>query len=342
MTRTRKNLDAVDIVKYIMSILIVATHTSLFNGHITPLVRLAVPVFFVFSGYFFFSKLEESDSKEGDLLTVKNTVKRNLQLYGFWFILLLPLTLYVRKYISLGFLKGGLQFLQDFFFASTFQSSWYIMALILGVLIVFLLSFRFSNPDLIGIGIIFYIPCLLSSNYNFIAESTETFSSIYHGFVSVFSLPCRNFFVSILYLAIGKMLAENPRHGKKNKDFAYFIVFFALMVCEYFTLKLSGFNISGTDCYIMLPLTVFYFCRWVISLEVRCSFARTLRNISTLSYCCHMAVFMVVGKLFKIFGIPDYQNLLLFAVTLILTQTASLVIIKLSQLKKLRILRYSY
>ncbi len=342
MTKTGKNLDAVDIVKYIMSILIVATHTSLLEGHITPLVRLAVPVFFVFSGYFFFSKLEGSDSKDGDFLIVKNTVKRNLQLYGFWFTVLLPLTLYVREYVSLGFSKGSLQLLQDFFFGSTFQSSWYIMALVIGVLIMFLLSFRFSSPDLIGIGVILYIPCLLSSNYNFIAESTETFSSIYHGFTSVFSLPCRNFFVAILYLAMGKELAENPQYRKKNKDFAYFLVCFVLMLCEYFALELSGVKIPGTDCYIMLPLTVFYFCRWVISLEVRCRFARTLRNISTLSYCCHMAVFMVVGKIFKMLDIPDFHNLLLFTAVLILTQTASLVIVKLSELKVFRILKYSY
>jgi hypothetical protein len=55
-----------------------------------------------------------------------------------------------------------------------------------------------------------------------------------------------------------------------------------------------------------------------------------------------MAVFMVVGKAFKIFEIPDWQHILHFAVTLLLTHILSLVLIKLTDYKCFRFLKYSH
>ena len=43
----RKNLDSADVLKFVLSVLIVATHTSLLDGYITPVARLAVPAFFM-------------------------------------------------------------------------------------------------------------------------------------------------------------------------------------------------------------------------------------------------------------------------------------------------------
>jgi hypothetical protein len=65
-----------------------------------------------------------------------------------------------------------------------------------------------------------------------------------------------------------------------------------------------------------------------------------MRKISTVSYVAHMAVFMVVGKLFKIFALPDWQNVLHFAVTLIVTHILALMIIKLSDCRYFKFLRF--
>ena len=97
MITQRKNLDAADVLKFVLSILIVSTHTSLFEGYITPLVRLAVPAFFMISGYFFFSKINSCDSIEKQRAYLKKSVSHNLKLYLFWFILLLPLTTRVKE-----------------------------------------------------------------------------------------------------------------------------------------------------------------------------------------------------------------------------------------------------
>lgn len=342
MISQRKNLDSADVLKFVLSVLIVATHTSFLEGYLTPLVRLAVPAFFMISGYFFFSRINSCDSKEKKKAYLKKSVIHNLKLYLFWFVILLPLTLYIRKYHTMGIVGGLTHLIRDFLFGSTFQSSWYIIALITGFTIVMFLSYKLPQYALVIIGVILYIPSLLSSNYEFLVESSETLSFISDSLSKVFLLPCRNFSVSILYIAIGKYLAEKNYEGKTKKYTLTFLLAFAALVAEYFMLNFGRVKIEDTDCYIALPFAAYYLCKVFLTLDINCKYAIILRKISTVSYCAHMAVFMVVGKCFKIFEIPDWRNILHFVVTLILTHILSLVLIKLTDYKCFRFLKYSH
>lgn len=342
MTKERKNLDAADMLKYVLSMLIVATHTSLFEGYITPLVRLAVPAFFMISGYFFFSRINSCSSRQQQTAYLKKSVMHNLKLYLFWFILLLPLTLYIRQYHTMGLWKGLLHLVRDFCFGSTFQSSWYIIALITGFTIVLLLSYKLPQSALVILGVVFYIPSLLSSNYEFLIASSDTVTALSSELSHIFLLPCRNFSVSILYISIGKYLAEKNYEGKTKRYTVTFLLAFAALIIEYLALRFSGVRIEDTDCYIALPFAAYYLCKVFLTLDITCKHALTMRKISTVSYCAHMAVFMVIGKLFKVFEVPDWQNILHFAITLILTQVFALVVIRLSKIKKLSFLKYSH
>ncbi len=342
MTSIRKNLDAADVLKFMLSITIVATHTSLLEGYITPLVRLAVPAFFMISGYFFFGRINGCDTDEKQIRYLKKSVMHNLKLYLFWFITLLPLTLYVRKYHTMGIFSGLWHLIRDFLFGSTFQSSWYIIALIAGFAIVLLLSRKLPQWALIVIGVVLYIPSLLSSNYEFILDSFPQLREIGEGLAQVFLLPCRNFSVSILYIAIGKYLVEKNYEGKTKRYTITFLLAFSALVLEYVLLRCSGVKIVNTDCYIALPFAAYYLCKVFLTLDITCRHALVLRKISTVSYCAHMAVFMVIGKLFKVFEIPDWQNILHFAITLLLTHILSLILIKLTDYKCFRFLKYSH
>ena len=342
MISQRKNLDAADVLKFVLSITIVATHTSLFEGYITPLVRLAVPAFFMISGYFFFSRINSCDSRAKQTAYLKKSVGHNLKLYLFWFIVLLPMTLYVRKYHTFGAVDGLWHLVRDFLFGSTFQSSWYIIALITGFTIVLFLSRKLSQSALVIIGVICYIPSLLSSNYEFLLEYSDSLRAIGNSLSQIFLLPCRNFSVSILYIAIGKYLAEKNYEGKTRRYSVTFILAFAALVLEYITLTASGVKIKNTDCFIAVPFAAYYLCKLFLTLDITCKYSVTLRKISTVSYCAHMTVFMVVGKLFKIFEIPDWQNVLHFVITLLLTWSVGMIIFKLEKIRIFKFLRYSH
>ena len=242
----------------------------------------------------------------------------------------------------MGVLQGALHIVRDFLFGSTFQSSWYITALITGFAIVLFLSRKLPQWALVVIGAVCYIPSLLSSNYEFVIQSSDTLKAAGDNLSQIFLLPCRNFSVSILYIAIGKYLAEKNYEGKTKKYTITFIFAFAGLVAEYLLLRYSGVKITNTDCYIAVPFAAYYLCKVFLTLDITCKHSFVLRKISTVSYVAHMAVFMVVGKIFKIFELPDWQNILHFAVTLIVTQVLALVIIKFSDCRYFKFLKYSY
>lgn len=331
-----------DILKFIMSVLIVATHTGLFAPHLTPLVRLAVPVFFVLSGYFFFSKVNAAEASEDKKKYLIKSIKHNLKLYGFWFAVLLPITFYIRDYFSGGAVKGLITLLQDFLLGSTFQASWYITALIIGLTILFFLSKKCSNTLLVAVGILCYIPALISSNYLFIPMLSEGTWQAYEAVTSVVLLPCRNFFAGIIYIAIGKILAEKEKQTKKNKDAVMSLMCFILLVAEYLALYFGRVHIKDTDCFIMLPFAAYYLCSYVLSLKAEFSCSPILRKMSTLSYCTHMAVFMIAGKILSLLDIPDFGNIIVFALTLVGTWAVGFAILKLEKFKFLGFLRFSH
>ena len=148
--------------------------------------------------------------------------------------------------------------------------------------------------------------------------------------------------MSILYIVLGKYLAEKNYDGKTKRYTITFLLAFAALVAEFLMLRFSGVTIEDTDCYIAVPFAAYYLCKVFLTLDVTCKGSMVMRKISTVSYCAHMAVFMVVGKCFKIFELADWQNILHFAITLLLTHALSLVLIKLSGYKTFKFLKYSH
>ncbi len=339
---TPKVNTGADILKFIMSVFVVATHTGLLGDFILPFVRLAVPVFFVLSGYFFFSKVNSIDNSYGKNAYLKKSVKHNLQLYAFWFIVLSPLTFYIRDYFSGGVIKGILTILHNFLLGSTFQASWYVTALITGLVILFFLSKKCSNTLLIIIGAVLYIPALLSSNYLFISMLSEGTKEIYHVFTTVFLLPCRNVFAAMIFLVLGKIIAEKKDSSDSDGYCMKALIGFGVLLAEILALDIGKAPIKDTDCFVTLPFIAYYLCRWVLSLNVKISCPGVLRKLSTLSYCSHMAVFMIVGKLLSLLDIPDFENIIVFALTLLLTWAVGLIILKLESFRLFGFLKYSH
>ena len=110
-----KNNDSLDCLKVILSVLIVILHShplgEKYHYIFYPLVRVAVPVFFIISGFLFFNKCERINPIDA----LKRYVIRNMKLYAFWECVLLPVTIYVRDYFSNGMLNGFYKYVKDFY-----------------------------------------------------------------------------------------------------------------------------------------------------------------------------------------------------------------------------------
>ena len=163
----KKIIVGFDLLKFLMSMMIVAIHTKAFfdvdiiRRLTAPLLNAAVPVFFILSSFFLFSKMEKS----GFLWCVwMSFFKRISILYLFWFIITLPVTLYTRSdYWELSQPVLALTFFKDLLFSHTFGGSWFLSALVVGVLFVFLLK-KYLNANnvvllLLAIAVYIFVKC---------------------------------------------------------------------------------------------------------------------------------------------------------------------------------------
>lgn len=203
-----------DIIKFVLSLFVLAIHTVVYPFALYPWLRIAVPLFFMMSSYFCFSKLKsEPADRHGKVL--KKFALRNIKLYVSWFILLLPFTLYLRRseYFSQGIWQGIESFIKGLFFGSTFVASWFITATIFGVLIIYYLSKWFKKKWIIlSISAFIFGLVTLQSSYVSCIQETALLSAIHVASRGLGGFVC-SFPAAILWIFIGKCFAEAKSKG---------------------------------------------------------------------------------------------------------------------------------
>lgn len=60
--KTSANYDAVDLLKIILAFFIIQIHSSFYFDWMKPIIRIAVPVYFITSAFFFFEKEPDPSS----------------------------------------------------------------------------------------------------------------------------------------------------------------------------------------------------------------------------------------------------------------------------------------
>ena len=309
--------------------MVVAIHTHPFPPCVMPILRLAVPLFFMMSSYFFFSKYQKLDAK-GRLTATIRYCKRNLMLYLFWFLALLPITIVYRNWLSLTFGDFIIRLSLQFLFGSTFIASWFIMALVLGVLVVSTLSRWLPNRYLLLFGLFAYILCCLDSNYAGLLETP---------LLQIEGVSARcSFVVALLWITIGKCLAE---HGSvlttKAQCFLIIVLSFCLLYVEYYVIAALGIS-KFTDCYFFLiPLAYSIFVLVGRTHGVTIRHAGEMRKFSTVTYCSHASIGLIVGTL-----IAHGHNATTFILTVMLCSLLFLAIIRLEQFPLMGWLKYSH
>ncbi len=191
----KRVLPGIDVLKFFLAILIVAGHCSLFEELPDVFVlqnrlnSIAVPIFFATSAYLFFRKLQSTPNDNiSDVL--QHTIKRQAVLFLFWYILMLPMT-YV-KWFSIATLK-------ETFFAillsCTFRGYWFIKALLINTVIVYLCKGTRSLWICTLIALVVYL--FFSYNY------------IYSYYPAGLALrPYYSFYYHTLYFCVGALFAR--------------------------------------------------------------------------------------------------------------------------------------
>ncbi len=290
-----------DILKIVMAFFVVAIHMELFSTILYPWLRMAVPLFFIMTGYFFFLKLDKTEDYKKQVELVRGFVVRNLKLYAFWFVCLLPVILVVRKNIIFGhgFFGDILALVKCILLNSTFTASWYIMSSIYGVLIIFFLLRKLPNSVLMIIAVMLYCVVTLASSYAYFICQNPTVDAVYTWFNVNISMPANSFLVAVVWLICGKCFADGTFKGNKV---TYAIVTILSAVALYIEWRyvISAGGGNKNDCYFMLMP----FCLGVFGFVNSCDkvtfkYAVNLRRCSTVVFVTHGAVARIILAFFR-------------------------------------------
>lgn len=84
--------QSLDLLKFIMATMIVAMHTGACPAIVNPWFRIAVPLFFIVSSFFFFKKVNATDESERTEV-LKHYLGRVIKLYFFWMVIQFPVNI---------------------------------------------------------------------------------------------------------------------------------------------------------------------------------------------------------------------------------------------------------
>lgn len=336
-----KNYESIDLMKIIMSIFVVAIHTELFPFVLSPWTRIAVPVFFMISSYFFFNKLQ-SVSESGSKV-LKKFLIRNLQLYLFWFILLLPFTIIIRNYFQYGFWHGLYEVSLDLLFSSTFRGSWYIIALCISVMIVYFLSKFLTTNILLFFTLPIYLICCLFSNYYGLIDEFDLIVKGYENYISIFQSLVTSYPVALFWIALGKKISEKDYHISHKQMVVIAIPLCILLYLEYLFIQKIG-NILSNDCYVVLILLCPVIFIYIKDLKFSIKHHYHMRKLSTVVYCLHATIASIITFLAKIFleQINPYFCVINFLITLMSCVAVYILIEYFKKYRFLSFLKYSY
>lgn len=324
-----KNNDSIDLLRVFCAILVVGIHTDPFGRYqilFSPIERTAVPIFFIMSSYFLFKRLMTTLEKNK---VIMKFVKKNLLFYITWFIVLFPITWHMRDYYHRGFKEAIVQTVYCFLFDSTFRASWFVMALIIGTLIVYYCSSALGNNVTFLLGMFCYIICVISSNY---IALNENFVNL-HMFTS--------FPVSIIWIFAGKMIAEKEdklqEKIKSNKLFWGNIIAMAILYFEMFIIHKFGLDggLGNDDCYFMLLLVCPALFLLFLNINIFAPFLRKARNTTKVWYCSHASISYLI---YLLLGMNGYYAITcipvrcaIFALVLAIGVLATILIEKLKE-----------
>lgn len=303
-----------DLIKFILSLLVIQIHIGIFQSY-SPLAddflknligRYAVPMFFTISSYLLFEKINKKDLFSKDNMTIyKNYLKRLLKLYISWTLIYFVFFKFILNYdISFSY------YFYSFIFTGFYVHFWFLHAQILGTITFLFLLKKLGLKRTLFTSCIFYITGLILVTYNPILIKVFKLIPIYSGNV----LLCRNFLTfALIFIAIGASFSLSKKEGiiNKQKLMKKILILSILSGGEFLLLKYIQAPYYALQIIILI-LTIYIFKLLInINLSENKIYTR-LRIYSTIIYCSHNLIYLILAKIITI-----NNSLVMYGLTLL-------------------------
>lgn len=326
-----KTYNGLDLLKFIMALFVVMIHvkpnvhsdilTTVFN----PILSIAVPVFFVLSSVLIFKKSTNVNWGGAPLIRYS---KRLAILYFCWLIIDIWFVLFKRQYISDGFPKGCFEFVKDLILGSTFPGSWFLSALLVSVVLVYV-GYR-----TIGKYAIVCIALLISLYVSCIDLLPENMWGLYEWYATNVRQEVGLSFPSqMIWVAMGLIIGINLDNVLLHKKTIYPWVIGLAIVC--YVLSLFWHSIFVKYVSVVSVCLIAFF----IELPDKPVYKR-IRNYSILIFLFHFSIAGKMSLFCSFVGDSLLTNWLYYILVVVISITFAEVVLRLEKIRYLEFLKY--
>lgn len=341
---SKNQIYGFDILKMFMALCIVAIHARPFenapelSAYFAPFLNSAVPIFFILSSFFLFRKLNTNGYHWGIL---GNWLKRVCCLYLFWLVVNLPFVIHDRlQWVSEPVGTIVWFAIRDLLFSHTFGGSWFLSALVFGVLLAFLTGKLFKNKQMLY-PLLVIIASILFLFFNF-RENLPLWVNDVYGWIStnIRDEVALTPLMGVLWCNVGCVLASDNciKLLKRLKDLkcGIFIILLGLIACYILYLNISN---EDTHCILSLGIVLLFFTLGYCIKLPESTIYKSMRNYSILFYFLHFIWLKIYAHtLAPVANGGGYKYLII----IVLCAISATLIIKLSEKKYFKWLKYSY
>ncbi len=292
----RKGYIGIDYFKFVAAFLVIAIHTSPLatfteNGDfiLTRIIaRVAVPFYFMVSGFFLISRYVYNTDK------LKVFLKKMAVIYGISVLIYIPLNVY-NHYFSMEYLLPNL--LKDIFFDGTMYHLWYLPASMFGAIIAWFLVRKVGFERALGITMLLYVVGVFGDSYYGVVCNIPTIQRIYTNMFELFDYTRNGFFFSPVFFVMGGMIADKADRGSKKISVIGLSISAVLMLVEGMVLHTLDLQRHDSMYFALLPCMYFLF---VLLVQPRGQRKEVLRTMALAIYIIHPMVIVAVRLVAKI------------------------------------------
>lgn len=309
-----------DIFKFFLAFSVICIHIYEDSHPHFPLFRLAVPMFFLISGYFSYSTAEDRASRA---LRASGRTFRYLA-FGFLFYAIFDFVMCYVKGNGVGYYFTTL-FYENFVFEFIFQNKpigftgaqlWFLIALFIVSIVHYLLvRFEKTNWYKIIVPVTFAI-YFFFAGYMYLLQDTDM-PIRYTRNAWFFGLPC---------FGLGYLLAGVNFHKRAWYKYIYLplgVLFYFLQISEFRLLKTDNISLEMYTTGVISAVFLLLFFLGIEKSDCPFFYRYVGKNAPFYIYILHLAVMVVQQMLFPI-GIPLHRALVVFFSSFILYEVVFL------------------
>ncbi len=273
--QTYKNYYSLDIAKFLCAVLIISAHFAAERASFPRLIDnafslyiIAVPLFYLCSGFLFFNKLNSYQTDEQKFAYFKRYVMRLVVMYGLWTLVYSPfvVTEWIVEHKTWQHILA--YFWRSLIFGS-YSTIWFLLALLYAVVLAYFMTRKASAKAVFCVSLVLYVIGSMGYSYTFVQNYVPFLAKFYEMYNKIFISTRHGLLNGLTFVAMGAFLAERKTHfASRRKSLLLSLLLAAGFTGEAFVLQIF-FKNQGADTVFLLVPFVYYFFQFLLSVDLK-------------------------------------------------------------------------